>query len=190
MMFNLLIGVSLRHQFGFKNEHSTELCIYALKEVINYYRNLNSPVFLCFVDIKSAFDRVSYWGLFNKLLDRGVPLSLVLMLEFWFSHQMLFIRWGSVTSHSFNMRNGIRQGSILSPYLFNLYVDDMNKRLNSAGIGCYIGNEAANNFAYADDLVILAPCAAALNDLISICVDFSKDNYIIFSNSELNPLLD
>ena len=46
------------NQFGFKPKHSTELCVYALKEVIHYYRNLTTPVYLCFVDIKSAFDRV------------------------------------------------------------------------------------------------------------------------------------
>ena len=54
------------NQFGFKSGHSTELCIYALKEIIDFYRNLNSPVFLCFLDIKSAFDRVSYWAYSSK----------------------------------------------------------------------------------------------------------------------------
>ena len=44
------------NQFGFKKLHSTELCIYALKEVIQYYWDLNTPIFVAFVDIKSAFD--------------------------------------------------------------------------------------------------------------------------------------
>ena len=55
------------HQFGFKKEHGTDICIFALKDTINYYRKLNTPVFLCFVDIKSAFDRVSYNKLFCLL---------------------------------------------------------------------------------------------------------------------------
>ena len=56
------------HQFGFKKSHSTDLCIVALKEVIGYYRKLNTPLFICFVDIKSAFDRVSCHRLFRKLV--------------------------------------------------------------------------------------------------------------------------
>ena len=55
------------------------------------------------------------------------------------------------------MKNGIRQGSILSPHLFNVYVDGLNHSLNGSRIGCHIANEAMNNFSYADDLVLLAP---------------------------------
>ena len=50
--------VSSPHQFGFKSAHSTETCVFAVKEVIDYYLSLNTPVFACFIDIKSAFDRV------------------------------------------------------------------------------------------------------------------------------------
>ena len=77
------------NQFGFKPKHSTELCIFAIKEVIQYYNQLNTPVFVCFIDIKSAFDRISYWKLFSKLLNRGVPLYLVEFLEYWYSEQLL-----------------------------------------------------------------------------------------------------
>ena len=82
------------------------------------------------------------------------------------------------------MSNRIRQGSILSPYLFNVYVDDLNHILNKARIGCHIADKPTNNFSYADDLVILAPCAATLNELSTKCGNFLTDNYIIFSTSK------
>ena len=47
---------------------------------------------------------------------------------------------GSTTSDLFNVSNSVRQGGILSPYLFTVYVDDLSKMLNSAGIGCHIHN--------------------------------------------------
>ena len=47
------------YQIGFRRNHSTDMCIFALKETVNYYHALNTPVFICFVDIKSAFDRVA-----------------------------------------------------------------------------------------------------------------------------------
>ena len=58
--------------------------------------------------------------------------------------------------------NGLRQGSILSPYLFNVYVDQLNIILAKSGIGCHVADKAFNNFSYADDLVVLAPSARGL----------------------------
>ena len=172
------------NQFGFKSKHSTELCIFALKEVIQYYKYLNTPIFVCFIDIKSAFDRVSFWKLFTKLLDRGTPLYLVELLEYWYTTQQLFIKWGNTESQCFNMSNGIRQGSILSPYLFNVYVDDLNIKLNETKVGCYVSNRPVNNFSYADDLALIAPSATALNQLLKTCELFARENYIIFSTTK------
>ena len=175
---------STDNQFGFKPRHSTDLCIYALKEIIYYYRSLNTPIYLCFVDIKSAFDRLSYWKLLIKLLDRGVPLLIILLLQFWFSAQSLRVGWGGSLSCCFTMKNGIRQGSILSPYFFNVYVDDLNYCLNDCRVGCHLGDKPMNNLSYADDLVLVAPSASALNDLLHICDTFASGHHIIFSASK------
>ena len=47
------------NQFGFKKGHSTDLCIYALKEYIEYYKNRNTSVFVTMLDASKAFDKVS-----------------------------------------------------------------------------------------------------------------------------------
>ena len=174
------LGTS-ENQFSFKQRHSTDLCIYALKEIVSYYRRLNTPVYLCFVDIKSAFDRISYWKLLIKLIDRGIPLLIIALFQYWFTSQSLLVGWGRSLSSTFNMRNGIRQGSILSPYLFNVYVDGLNHNLNSSKVGCHLGNKPMNNLSYADDLVLIAPSTAALNDLLRICDKFAVEHHIVFS---------
>ena len=84
------------------------MCIYSLKETINYYRDVNTPVFICFIDIKSAFDRVSYFKVFFKLLARGAPVYLVQLLQHCYTRQLLRVRWGGAVSAPFPMHNGIR----------------------------------------------------------------------------------
>ena len=138
---------------------------------------------------KSAFDRVSHSKLFLKLIRRGVPINLVFFLRSWYSHQKLRVIWGSVKSSAFGMSNGIRQGSIISPYLFNVYVDDLNKMLNDSGLGCYVGEKPSNNFSYADDIALLAPSARALNSMLAICAEFARVNLMEFSPSKSVVLL-
>ena len=60
-------------QFGFKAQHSTDMCIYAVKSVVKYYNHFHSPVYTCFLDASKAFDRINHWTLFSKLIARGVP---------------------------------------------------------------------------------------------------------------------
>ena len=148
------------------------MCVYALKKVINYYRKLNSPVFVCFLDLKSAFDRVSYKRLFTKLLDRRVPRYLVRLLNFWYETQILYVGWGSCRSSPLGMGNRIRQGSLIGPYLFNVYVDDLNLRLNAAKTGCQLAGKPANNFAYADELAILAPTLVEMRFMVQVSTIF------------------
>ena len=62
-------------QFGFKRPHGTEMAIFALKQPVDFYCNQDTPVYMCFLDAKKAFDRVKHWTLAKKLLDRNVPLA-------------------------------------------------------------------------------------------------------------------
>ena len=57
------------HQFGFNNQHATDMCIFTVISVIKYYTKQNSTVFTCFLDAAKAFDRVSHWTLFSKLIQ-------------------------------------------------------------------------------------------------------------------------
>ena len=79
---------------------------------------------------EKAFDRVNHSLLFDKLCAIGVPFYLIRLLVYWYEHQRMCVRWGGVYSSSFTVTNGVRQGGILSPYLFNVYVDDLSVELN------------------------------------------------------------
>ena len=81
--------------------------------------------------------------------------------------------------------NGISQGSIIRPYLFNVYVDVLNRMLSNSGLGCYIGERPSNNFSYSDDVALLAPSARGLNSMLAMCAEFAISNLTDFSLSRL-----
>lgn len=169
------------NQFGFKPSHGTEMCVFALKQVIEYYKTNNSPVYVCYLDASKAFDRINHWTLFAKLIDRKVNISVIRFLLFWYEHQMFCIRWGRTLSDYFTASNGVRQGGVMSPILFNVYMDDLSTWLNNSDIGCIMNDKPINHLMYADDTCILAPSATALQKLLSICFMYARDNSILFN---------
>ena len=89
-----------------------------------------------------------------------------------------------IYSSSFTVTNEVRQGGILSPYLFNIYVDDLSVTLNSCHVGCYYSGGCINHLMYADDLVIMSPPVAGLYKLIHIWESFGLSHDVLFNNKE------
>ena len=80
----------------------------------------------CFLDASKAFDLVNHGIiLFQKLLDRGLPLPVIRFLSSWYRAQKMRVRWNNSLSIPFGVSNGVRQGSVLSPILFSVYLDDL-----------------------------------------------------------------
>ena len=87
------------NQFGFKAKHATDQCLYLLKEVIDYYKSHNSPMFICFMDASKAFDRVNHWTLFKKLILIGVPLIFIRLIVYWYRSQHVCVLNGARLYH-------------------------------------------------------------------------------------------
>jgi hypothetical protein len=159
------------YQFGFKKDHSTSLGCAVLKRVVDYYRANGSYVFACFLDLSKAFDSVNHVSLFKRLVDLKSPANIFKLLIYWYSNQQINVRWKHVVTSSFCMKNGTRQGSVLSPYLFSIYMRGITDILVNSGLGCYIGRVPVCILLYADDLVILAPSWLAQQTLLNLCVE-------------------
>ena len=108
------------NQFGFKKKHRTDMCIHAFRQTIEYYKQNSSPVCICYLDATKSFDRVNHWLLFKKLLNRNMPLHIVSLLVCWYRTLHFNVQWGGCSSKCFSAANGVPQGGILSPWLFNI----------------------------------------------------------------------
>ena len=119
--------------------NTLRICI-TVKSVIKYYTKQNSTVFTCFLDAAKAFDRVSHWTLhvFSKMIKRNVPLVIIRIIAYWYQTQTICVKRGKVNSAYFNVSNGVRQGGILSPKLFAIYVDDLLRELTLCKSGCIL----------------------------------------------------
>ena len=180
----LLFGQLLSNdvlQFGFQKNCSTVQCTWAVQETISYYLRRGSSVYSCLLDFSKAFDKVNFCELFDKLRSRKFPPIVLRLLVFMYLNQSCFIRWNSVQSDSFMVKNGVRQGAILSPSLFCVYLDTLLQRLIDAGVGCNIGGLFLGAFGYADDVILLAPSRQALQIMLTICEDFASTHSMQFS---------
>ena len=160
------------NQFGFKAKLGTDLCIYSLKETIDLYKRKGSSVIVGFIDASKAFDRVNHHKLFLKLRERGVPDTIIRILAYWYANQSMHVKWASKVSAPFGVGNGVRQGGLLSPALFNVYMNDLSVLLNGCHTGCMVGNTQSNHLMYADDLVIMSPSSAGFQELLNVCTDY------------------
>merc|ERR1712082_360263 len=105
----------------------------------------------------TPFDRVNHSVLFQKLAKRGIPGYILRLLMYWYQKQKMCVKWGNLISEHFSISNGVRQGSVISPHLFNIYVDDLSSQLNKLKIGCAMGGLIINHLLYADDIVLISP---------------------------------
>jgi len=128
------------YQFGFKKNLSCSHAIYCVRNVVDRYVNNGSTVNICTVDLSKAFDRMNHFVLFIKLMERRLPLQLLNIFVLWFSMSKTCVRWGSYDSHFIKLAAGVRQGGVLSPYFFAIFVDDIVNKIVESNAGCYFRN--------------------------------------------------
>ena len=138
------------------------------------------------LDCTKAFDKCKFDILFGKLVERGLPAVVTRVLMFVYEEQQAWVRWGTSRSRTFSVTNGTRQGSILSPALFSVYMDDLIYRLRKSGVGCHIGGVFCGVVGYADDLLLMAPTRSAMETMLGLCEDYAAENNLEFS-TDPNP---
>ena len=154
-------------QFGFRNGLGTREALFSHNVLIQRARDVNCNVYACFIDFEKAFDRVNHKKLIEILQQSGLDDKDIRIIYNLYWQQKAFVRVEEERSEEFEVRQGVRQGCVLSPLLFNIYSERLFRdALEEAEDGVTINGVIINNLRYADDTVLLADTAEGLQRLI------------------------
>ena len=156
------------------------MCTFVVKEVVSYYINNDSAVYSCAIDMSKVFDRVDLVMLFKRLFLCALPVHIIRILFALYYNLCIKVSWKGCFSESFYTLNGVKQGGILFPTLFNICVKNLLQRLESLGIGCLVGPRYYGSIAYAVDIILLALTLHALRIMLQFCSEYASDNNILF----------
>ncbi len=92
--------------------------------------------------------------------------------------------WSDNVSRPFGVRNGVRQGSVLSPCLFNLYIDDILREVSKCGDRARISDIFLGCLAYADDVTLVSPTARGMQRMLDICNEYARHHALVFNNKK------
>ena len=92
----------------------------------------------------------------------------------WYKDSSAVVKWNHGCSDEFSITRGTKQGSILSPLLFDNFINDLLLDLKDCNTGVRIGSHVHNSFAYADDITIFSLTTTGLQTLLDICAAYSE----------------
>ncbi len=114
------------------------------------------------------FDRINRNLLWHKLQHLGIRDKMLSTLQCIYGHVQCCVRINDVRTDWFNVSSGLKQGCLLSPILFNLYINDLALLPNNAGHVVDLDGVKVNVLLYADDLVFVADCEQDLQAMLDI----------------------
>ena len=159
--------VSDDHHFGFKNGLGCANAIFTLKTTTDYFTGRGSSIYAASLDISKAFDTVNHYKLMCSLMKVVFPKCLVAMLIVWYSNLEIVVRWNMYLSNTLSARSGVRQGRILSPSLFNIFINLIIVNLKTSNTGCVINRTYPGCCMYSDDLIILSTFLSGLKAMLT-----------------------
>lgn len=181
----------INEQFGFREQHSTVQQLVRVTEHITHQINLKESTGMFLLDIEKAFDTVWHAGLLHKLYTYGVNLALIKLISSYLCDRQFTVNINSISSEPRRIPAGVPQGSVLGPYLFLLYLNDIPIQPHTK-LACFADDTAS--FTSSKDVnLIIDRLQLSLSNLVTFFTDWklklneTKTEAILFTRSRKVP---
>ena len=162
---NLLVD----EQNGFRKDRNCIDHIFALSRVVEQRLNNGNDTFVCFVDLRKAFDSVNRDLLWYKLRHfYGVEGKFLSILQGMYEEVLSCVKVNKELSDWFTVESGVKQGCILSPMLFGLFINDLAHHINKLDVGVPCGVFLLAMLMFADDIALIAENECKLQCLLVV----------------------
>ena len=149
-------SILVDEQNGFRRNRSCLDHLYVLHNVINYQKSNKKSAYVCFVDAKKAFDSVDRICLWYKLQRIGLQGKMLKAIQSLYNNVECAVRLNGMLSNWFKVPNGVKQGCLLSPALFAIFVNDLACEIKDLQCGINLGDNQISILMFADDIALLS----------------------------------
>ena len=147
--------IIVKQQIGFTEKSQTIDHMLVIKTLADKYKHEGKKLYLAFVDFQKAYDTVWREGMFFKLLKSGINGKFFNVIKSMYRDSETCVKIGGKRTAFFKNNVGVKQGEVMSPILFNLYINDIAEHLTDADSPELNGNKI-DCLLYADDLVMVS----------------------------------
>ena len=168
------------NQFGYKKNTSCKNAFFIANEAIGHYESAGSNMHVISLDAAKAFDKMWREGLFYKLRNVVDP-GIWRLLVYYYNFSYVIVNVDGKCSSCFMTTQGVKQGGILSPFLFNYFMNDLITSCLDLNVGALTGESNVSCLAYCDDLLLLSPVKTHMDFLLKTCMRFADDWKVKFN---------
>ena len=173
-----LVYINHHKQFGFKKQSSCSHALFVLKAAICYAKAKNKRLYAVAIDASKAFDKVNRLYLWVKLIELNIHPAIIRAIIVYYENSEIMINLNNEYSEQFKSTVGVRQGGVLSPRLFAIYIHELLKTISKMCIGLRVGNIGIDVIGYADDILIVSNVLSNVQKMLNEVDSYCNDNEI------------
>ncbi len=167
-------------QNGFRRGRRATDSLLVLETIIRKSKREKKKNFLALLDITKAYDRVNRNILWRVMEEMGIPEKLMNNIKASYRNPSTVLQFQDVISEPLKMTLGLKQGCVMSPILFAIYIAELGHRLQRSGLGVSVGNTTIPGMFFADDMALVGN-KGQLQKLLNIVGDYALQFQIEFA---------